>query len=102
MVFEQRLEQLIALTRIVSPESALRSNLRLRIDSDSNKFSLYPRIREILTPIRAGLRIKTAGTTWLEKTVGLAGAGGVRGNSWPTLIARPGIHSPSLSRPTLR
>jgi hypothetical protein len=50
--------------------------LKLSVHSGSDKFSLYPIIRESLKRTGAGLHIKTAGTTWLEELIGLAEAGG--------------------------
>ena len=44
--------------------------------SGSDKFSLYPIIRQALARTGAGVHIKTAGTTWLEEVIGLAEAGG--------------------------
>lgn len=52
------------------------ANLKLSVHSGSDKFSLYPIIREALANTGAGLHIKTAGTTWLEELIGLAEAGG--------------------------
>jgi tagaturonate epimerase len=52
------------------------SNLKLSVHSGSDKFSIYPVIRESLARTGAGLHIKTAGTTWLEELIGLCEAGG--------------------------
>ncbi|HTY36567.1 MAG TPA: tagaturonate epimerase family protein [Bacteroidota bacterium] len=54
----------------------LPSNLKLSVHSGSDKFSLYPRIRQTIQKQNAGLHLKTAGTTWLEELIGLAAAGG--------------------------
>jgi len=54
----------------------LPSNLKLSVHSGSDKFSIYPIIRRALADTRAGLHIKTAGTTWLEELIGLSEAGG--------------------------
>ena len=54
----------------------LPASLKLSVHSGSDKFSLYPIIRELLSQHGAGLHIKTAGTTWLEEVIGLAEAGG--------------------------
>ena len=54
----------------------LPENLKLSVHSGSDKFSIYPSIRQALTRFNAGLHIKTAGTTWLEEIIGLAEAGG--------------------------
>ena len=51
-------------------------NLKLSVHSGSDKFSIYPAIREALDKSGAGVHLKTAGTTWLEELVGLAEAGG--------------------------
>ncbi len=54
----------------------LPANLKLSVHSGSDKFSLYPIIREALQRTGAGVHLKTAGTTWLEELIGLAEAGG--------------------------
>jgi len=54
----------------------LPANLKLSVHSGSDKFSLYPRIHNVLKKTGAGLHVKTAGTTWLEELIGLASAGG--------------------------
>lgn len=54
----------------------LPAQLKLSVHSGSDKFSIYPIIREALRRSGAGLHIKTAGTTWLEELIGLAEAGG--------------------------
>ncbi len=55
---------------------ALPSGLKLSVHSGSDKFSLYAPMRRLLHARRAGLHLKTAGTTWLEEAAGLALAGG--------------------------
>lgn len=54
----------------------LPSNLKLSVHSGSDKFSLYPIIREAVQRTGAGVHVKTAGTTWLEELIGLSEAGG--------------------------
>lgn len=54
----------------------LPDTLKLSVHSGSDKFSIYPIIKEALASTGAGLHIKTAGTNWLEEIVGLAEAGG--------------------------
>jgi hypothetical protein len=54
----------------------LPASLKLSVHSGSDKFSLYPVIREAAARTGAGFHIKTAGTTWLEELIGLAEAGG--------------------------
>jgi hypothetical protein len=54
----------------------LPKNLKLSVHSGSDKFSIYPAIREALADFGAGVHVKTAGTTWLEEVIGLAEADG--------------------------
>ncbi len=54
----------------------LPANLKLSVHSGSDKFSLYPIIRDALRKTGAGVHVKTAGTTWLEELIGLSEAGG--------------------------
>jgi len=53
----------------------LPGDLKLSVHSGSDKFSIYPPIREALRESGAGLHLKTAGTTWLEEVIGLAESG---------------------------
>jgi len=53
----------------------LPGDLKLSVHSGSDKFSIYPAIREALRESGAGLHLKTAGTTWLEEVIGLAESG---------------------------
>ncbi len=55
---------------------SLPRSLKLSVHSGSDKFSIYPAIREGLRAFDAGVHVKTAGTTWLEELIGLAEAGG--------------------------
>lgn len=57
-------------------EFGLPANLKLSVHSGSDKFMLYPVIRELISKHKAGLHLKTAGTTWLEEVAGLAESGG--------------------------
>lgn len=70
--FDQDLCVLAAAVRAFN----LPDNLKLSVHSGSDKFSLYPLIREAVSRRGAGLHLKTAGTTWLEEVIGLAEAGG--------------------------
>lgn len=54
----------------------LPENLKLSVHSGSDKFSIYPGIREAIDLHDAGVHVKTAGTTWLEELIGLAASGG--------------------------
>jgi len=53
----------------------LPGNLKLSVHSGSDKFSIYPGIRQALEQHDAGVHVKTAGTTWLEELIGLAESG---------------------------
>ncbi len=57
-------------------EFNLPPNLKLSIHSGSDKFSIFPSIKENMRKHNAGVHIKTAGTTWLEEIIGLAESGG--------------------------
>ena len=54
----------------------LPASLKLSVHSGSDKFSIYPIIRNAIQRNGAGLHIKTAGTNWLEEIIGLAEADG--------------------------
>ncbi|MCD0457996.1 tagaturonate epimerase family protein [Roseiconus lacunae] len=54
----------------------LPENLKLSVHSGSDKFSIYPVIREAIQNKNIGIHVKTAGTTWLEELIGLSEAGG--------------------------
>jgi tagaturonate epimerase len=66
----------IAVLAHAAASYGLPSSLKLSVHSGSDKFSLYPVIREAAARSGAGFHIKTAGTTWLEELIGLAEAGG--------------------------
>jgi hypothetical protein len=51
-------------------------NLKLSIHTGSDKFSLYPLIHRAILDMKAGVHLKTAGTTWLEELAGIAASGG--------------------------
>jgi len=53
----------------------LPENLKLSVHSGSDKFSLYPVMHAAIAKYKAGLHLKTAGTTWLEEVIGLAASG---------------------------
>lgn len=66
----------IAVLAHASQQYGLPATLKLSVHSGSDKFSLYPIIRQALQDTNAGVHVKTAGTTWLEELIGLAEAGG--------------------------
>lgn len=74
--FKQEFEQDLAVLKIAIKEFVLPEDLKLSVHSGSDKFSIYPIIREAIKKFDAGLHIKTAGTNWLEELIGLAESGG--------------------------
>ena len=66
----------LAVVAFAVREFGLPENLKLSIHSGSDKFSLYTAMHEALQEFDAGVHLKTAGTTWLEELIALAGAGG--------------------------
>jgi hypothetical protein len=54
----------------------LSHDVKLSVHSGSDKFSIYPAIRNLMAKHGAGIHVKTAGTTWLEEVAGLARGGG--------------------------
>jgi len=75
-LFRKEFEQDLAVIQYAISEFSLPKGLKLSVHSGSDKFSLYPIIKEVIQSNNAGLHIKTAGTTWLEEIIGLALAGG--------------------------
>jgi hypothetical protein len=74
--FVAEFEADLAIIALAVEEFGLPANLKLSIQSGSDKFSLYGPVREAIRKFDAGLHVKTAGTTWLEELIGLALAGG--------------------------
>jgi hypothetical protein len=74
--FEKEFNDDLAVIAFAIKEFALPRNLKLSIHSGSDKFSIYPIIRQAIRSHDAGVHLKTAGTTWLEELIGLATAGG--------------------------
>jgi hypothetical protein len=74
--FEREFNQDLAVIAFAVSRYGLPPALKLSVHSGSDKFSIYGPIRRGLGRFRAGLHLKTAGTTWLEEVVGLAEAGG--------------------------
>ena len=74
--FNREFEDDICVIAWAVKEFGLPSNLKLSVHSGSDKFSIYPGIRDAVRRHGAGLHLKTAGTTWLEEIIGLAEAGG--------------------------
>ena len=74
--FHREFEEDVAVLALAVKEFNLPSVLKFSIHSGSDKFSIYPVIREVIRNQDTGLHLKTAGTTWLEELIGLAEAGG--------------------------
>lgn len=74
--FEQEFRDDLAVIAYAIQRYDLPTNLKLSVHSGSDKFRLYPIIRKALADRKAGLHLKTAGTTWLEEIIGLAESGG--------------------------
>ncbi len=74
--FAREFEQDVLVVNFAIQEFSLPANLKLSVHSGSDKFSIYPIIRNILRKYDAGVHLKTAGTTWLEELIGIASADG--------------------------
>ncbi|HSZ59699.1 MAG TPA: tagaturonate epimerase family protein [Tepidisphaeraceae bacterium] len=74
--FEQGFSDDLAVIGFATKTFGLPADLKLSVHSGSDKFSIYPLIRQAVRKHNAGLHLKTAGTTWLEELIGLACAGG--------------------------
>lgn len=90
--FALEFEQDLVAIRSAVDEFGLPAALKISVHSGSDKFSLYGTIRGLIQKHRAGLHIKTAGTTWLEELAGLALAGG------PCLELAKGIYAAAFER----
>ncbi len=74
--FEKEFRDDLAVLAFAVEKFGLPRNLKLSVHSGSDKFSLYPIMRRAIRDAKAGLHLKTAGTTWLEEVIGLAESGG--------------------------
>ncbi len=74
--FEKEFNQDLAVIAFAVTQYELPENLKLSVHSGSDKFSIYATIRRALHKAKAGVHVKTAGTTWLEELIGLAESGG--------------------------
>ncbi len=90
--FRREFEQDVAVLKLAVHEFGLPAELKLSVHSGSDKFSIYPIIKETIRKYDAGIHVKTAGTTWLEEVIGLAEAGG------EGLIMAKRIYRQSLKR----
>lgn len=76
LVFATEFESDILVIRKAVSEFGLPENLKISVHSGSDKFAIYPHIGSLVRKHDAGIHVKTAGTTWLEEVIGLAGSGG--------------------------
>ncbi|HMB00300.1 MAG TPA: tagaturonate epimerase family protein [Spirochaetota bacterium] len=74
-LFSEQFNRDLAVLQYAIPEFNLPLNLKLSVHSGSDKFSLYPIINKALKKFKAGLHLKTAGTSWLAELCGLAESG---------------------------
>lgn len=74
--FEREFNADLAVVKHAISVFGLPPSLKLSVHTGSDKFSLYPIMRQALARHGSGLHLKTAGTTWLEEVIGLALAGG--------------------------
>lgn len=75
-VFSKEFEQDVAVCQYAIKTLGLPPSLKLSVHSGSDKFSIYPAIKNAIKKFDAGIHVKTAGTTWLEEVIGLAQSGG--------------------------
>ncbi|MFA6401799.1 MAG: tagaturonate epimerase family protein [Salinivirgaceae bacterium] len=74
--FAKEFEQDVAVTQFAVKELGLPASLKLSVHSGSDKFAIYPAMKQAIEKFDAGIHVKTAGTTWLEEVIGLAQGGG--------------------------
>jgi hypothetical protein len=74
--FEKEFDEDLSVIAFAVREFGLPESLKLSVHSGSDKFSIYPIINRLIKKHKAGLHVKTAGTTWLEEVIGLAESGG--------------------------
>ncbi len=72
--FRREFEELLAMIRYAVAEFGLPEDLKISVHTGSDKFSIYPIIRNAIKKYDTGIHVKTAGTTWLEELTGLAEA----------------------------
>lgn len=70
--FAREFEEDILVIKYAIEVFSLPASLKLSVHSGSDKFSIYPIIRDAIKKYDVGLHVKTAGTTWLEELIGLA------------------------------
>lgn len=91
-VFAKEFEQDLLVLDHAVEAFGIPAEIKLSVHSGSDKFSIYPIMGDILAKLDKGLHIKTAGTTWLEETIGLSMAGG------EGLAFMKGLYAKALSK----
>lgn len=76
LIFASEFESDLLVIKKAVSEFGLPGNLKISVHSGSDKFAIYPHIGSLIKKHDAGIHVKTAGTTWLEEVIGLAGSGG--------------------------
>jgi hypothetical protein len=74
--FANEFDQDLTVMKMAADRLELDHVVKLSVHSGSDKFSIYPKIRELVGKHHSGIHIKTAGTTWLAEVEGLAKGGG--------------------------
>lgn len=97
--FEREFDADLAVLAFAVEKFGLPGTLKISVHSGSDKFSLYPVIRRLVAKHRAGLHLKTAGTTWLEEVAGLAEAGGEALGMAQEIYARAQARAVELIKP---
>lgn len=90
--FRNELEQNLLIIAHIVKSYHLSKNIRISVHSGSDKFSLYGVINELIRKYRAGIHVKTSGTTWLQELTGLA----ISGDDGPSMIKY--IYNEALKR----
>lgn len=75
-LFRSDFEDHLCVIRYAVREWDLPPGLKLSVHTGSDKFSIYPVMNAAIKRFDSGIHLKTAGTTWLEELIGLAGAEG--------------------------
>jgi hypothetical protein len=75
-IFAREFAADVAVAAYAVERYGLPAGLKLSVHSGSDKFTIFPLIRDALHAAGAGVHVKTSGTTWLEELIGLAEAGG--------------------------
>lgn len=73
--FNREFSEDVCILEFADAKFDLPANLKLSVHSGSDKFSIYPGIRRAIDRHKAGIHVKTAGTSWLEELIGLSESG---------------------------